>query len=86
MDAGGHDSSAFTQEGGRADGLTGVSTDGTGEMGVDGTGEPVMSKRLARDAPRAKVFGGEHAARGHDAHQGVESWFVGILCTAACRE
>jgi hypothetical protein len=59
--------------------LTSVSPDGTRKMGVDWTSKSVVSKSLAGDASRAKVFGREHAACSHDAHECVESRFVGVL-------
>ena len=48
-------------------------------MRVDFTGEAIVTVGLARDASRGKVLGRQHAASGHDAHEGVESGLVRVL-------
>jgi hypothetical protein len=56
-----------------------VAPDRTRKVRVYGAGKPIMAKRVAADATRAKVLRREHAPRSHDAHERVERGLVGIL-------
>jgi len=48
------------------------------EMGVDFRCEAVMAEFGVGLGAGAEILGGHHAARCHDADEGVEEWLVGI--------
>jgi hypothetical protein len=50
----------------------GVTTDRRREVRVDRRGETVVGELRGGQTSRAEVLGGEHAAGGHDADEGVE--------------
>ncbi len=59
-------------------GQVGVPPDRRGEVRVDLAGEAVVAEFGVRLGARAEVLGRHHAARGHDADEGVEEGLLGV--------
>ena len=49
-----------------------ISADGTGEVSVNRARQPVVTKRVPSDAPRAEVLSRQHTSCCHDPHKSIE--------------
>lgn len=59
--------------------LTRIASDGTRKMRVNGACQTVMPERIPAHAAGAEVLRRQHAARCHDANEGIECWLGGVL-------